>query len=350
MSSLALDYQRTEHRQPTKILTGMDSGVNGFVGTWTRFHARSDSLKKEAEAIVALESEWQSLSDRNLHDRLRDLGMQMRRHSYLEKPELYQALAGIREAAFRQVALKAFPVQLMGALALHRGSLAEMATGEGKTLTAGLAAVLAGWSGKPCHILTVNDYLVSRDMEWLRPLYRFCGVTVGNITSGMSPQDRQVQYERDVVYSTAKEVLADFLRDKLRVSELWQPTRRLIRRLLKSQSGRASGIVMRGLYTVIVDEADSILIDEAVTPLIISAQKENPILHKAVTTAFRIVKNFKLGVHYTKSIKYKEIDFTDEGLTELERACKDLPGFWRGRDRRQELIRQALVAREFFHR
>src|SRR5262249_11218730 len=188
------------------------------------------------------------------------------------------ALAAIREAADRQLGLRPFLVQLMGALALHHGCLAEMAAGEGKTLTAGLAAVLAGWTKRPCHIVTVNDYLVQRDAEWLEPLYHFCGVRVGFVTGQMDVKQRQHGYACDVTYATSKEILADFLRDRLRLSGLQEPARRLIRHLLSPRLASDDGLVMRGLHTAIVDEADSVLIDEAVTPLIISAPQKNEAL------------------------------------------------------------------------
>src|SRR5262249_8619985 len=133
------------------------------------------------------------------------------------------ALAAIREAADRQLGLRPFLVQLMGALALHHGCLAEMATGEGKTLTAGLAAVLAGWTRQPCHIITVNDYLVQRDAEWLEPFYHFCGVRVGFVAFWMGQPERAKNYGCDVTYVTSKELLADFLRDRLHFGKLQAP-------------------------------------------------------------------------------------------------------------------------------
>src|SRR6185436_14685142 len=136
-------------------------------------------------------------------------------------------------AADRCVGLRAFPVQLAGSLALNGGWLVEMATGEGKTLTAGLAGVLAGWTKRPTHLITVNDYLAARDAEWLRPVYTFCGVRVGCVTAALEPLERLKEYERDVTYTTSKELLADFLRDRLRLG-LWRdPVRRLVRRLVQ---------------------------------------------------------------------------------------------------------------------
>jgi preprotein translocase subunit SecA len=250
----------------------------------------------------------------------------------------------------RQVGLRPFPVQLAGALALHHGYLAEMATGEGKTLTAGLAAVLSGWTKRPCHIITVNDYLVRRDEEWLKPLYQFCGVSVGYVTGEMKPAERRQEYSRDVVYTTSKEALADFLRDRLQLGTLVNPTRRLLRTMLAPRSAAHDGLVMRGLDTAIVDEADSILIDEAVTPLIISTAHKNEDLREASLVASQLVAELEPGVDYELDTRYREVNLTARGAENLDRRCESYSGLWRGSDRRADLVRQALSAREFFER
>jgi len=260
------------------------------------------------------------------------------------------ALAAIREAADRRTGMRPFPVQLMGALALHRGYLAEMATGEGKTLTAGLAAILAGWTKRPCHIVTVNDYLVQRDAEWLEPLYHFCGVRVGFVAFWMGPAERVKGYGCDVTYATSKELLADFLRDRLHLGKLRQPTQRLIYRMLAPRSAALDGLVLRGLHTAIVDEADSILIDEAVTPLIISTTHKNDLLREATEMAQVVVSALQPDVDYNTNLLYKEIELTPDGIRKLGERSAHLPGLWKGHDRRLELIRRALVAREFYHR
>ena len=138
----------------------------------------------------------------------------------------------MREAADRRVGLRPFVVQLAGALALHRGHIAEMATGEGKTLTAALAGVLDGWIGLPCHVITVNDYLADRDARWMGQLYAFCDVSVACVTAEMDPAARREAYTRDVTYVTNKEIVADFLRDRLWLGSLQRVGRRQIAALL----------------------------------------------------------------------------------------------------------------------
>lgn len=297
--------------------------------------------------VDALAPRFKDLTNAQLQEKLGESRERFRRGGNGVVEALGPALAAIREAADRRLGLRAFPVQLMGAISLHRGCLTEMATGEGKTLTAGLAAVLAGWTRRPCHIITVNDYLVQRDAEWLRNLYEFAGVQVGFVTGSMPPEERQKAYQCDVTYATSKEVVADFLRDRIQLGPLRDPTRRLIRRWMSGGGGR-DGLVMRGLHTAIIDEADSVLIDEAVTPLIISMLRKNEALRSVVQTAQEIVEPFEAEVDYRIDRRYREVELTDNGKEKLDELCSALPGLWRGQSRRAELIQQALVAREFY--
>jgi preprotein translocase subunit SecA len=343
------DYRRSDYRVPPRPLAGLDSLVDGLIGKFKRSGGILDSIKREAEAVVAQEREWAVLSDAELQRRLLELRAQFRRGNETSNP-LIAALAAIREASDRKLGLRPFPVQIMGALALHRGYLLEMATGEGKTLTAGLAAVLAGWTKRPCHIITVNDYLVQRDAEWLEPLYHFCGVRVGFVVFWMGQPERVKNYGCDVTYVTSKELLADFLRDRLWLGRMQNPTRRLIRRMLTPQPEAQDGMVLRGLHTAIVDEADSVLIDEAVTPLIIATSRENQSLREAAQLARGIIDVLKPQADYRSNPRYKEIELTKTGLDKLVQEASHLPGFWKGHDRRLELVIQALVAREFYHR
>ena len=342
------EYRRTSHHLPKPLLKGLDGRVHSLVGIYQRRRAVLDQLRRDAEQVDALSPTVVNLSDHGLREKLREYRGAFRRGGRAQAQFLFPALAAIREAAHRQTGLHPFLVQLMGALALSKGYLAEMATGEGKTLTAGLAATLAGWTRRPCHIITVNDYLVQRDAAWLRPLYSFCGVGVGFVTAQLDAPDRRLGYACDVTYVTSKEVLADFLRDRLRTGDLKEPSRRLIRRLLAPPGANEDGLVLRGLHTAIVDEADSVLIDEAVTPLIISAQHQNDALREVVQVAQQIVEPFELDHDYQINQRYREVELTKAGLQKLDDRCASLPGLWRGNDRRLELVRQALLAREFY--
>jgi preprotein translocase subunit SecA len=344
------DYRRTGHFSPARPYQGLDAAVNRMFGVYHRRATVREELEKEALAIDAQAGEWKELSAHQLQVKLLEFREGFRRGGRHSEDLLIPAMAAVREAADRQTGLRPYVVQIVGALALHKGFLAEMATGEGKTLTAGLAGVLAGWTKRPCHVITVNDYLVARDAEWLTRLYHFCGVTVGTVTAPMSIPERQRGYSADVTYVTSKELLADFLRDRIRLTGLIDPTRRLIWRMRTPRSSENDGLVLRGLHTAIVDEADSVLIDEAVTPLIISAPRKNETLQDAARMAQGIVAALEPELDYRLDLRYREIELTAEGLQKIDSQCMSLPGLWHGKDRRMELIKQALVAREFFLR
>lgn len=344
-------YRRVGFRSPPKLLKGLDARVNAVFGRFERRGGILNRLRDQAEQVDAQTPDCVSLDDFHLHERLMSFRERFRRGGKDVPALLVPALAAIREAADRKLGLRPFNVQLMGTLALQRGCLAEMATGEGKTLTAGLAAVLAGWTRRPCHIVTVNDYLVERDAEWMRPLYTFCGVRAGWVTAQMDAAARRKGYEADVTYVTSKELLADFLRDRLRLGSLTNPSRRLVQKLRQPRAGAVDdGLVMRGLHTAIVDEADSVLIDEAVTPLIISSLQKDQLLAEAVTIARRVTDALEADVDYQLNLRYREIELTSVGRAKLDALCRELPGIWRGAERREELVRQALTAREFFLR
>ena len=342
-------YRRTWHRKPEKLLKGLDAMVHGGIGRFRRRGSSFTKIRQDAEKVDAMASEWSDLNDHKLHESLLEFREEFRRGGKRADAVLLPALAAVREASERQLGLRPFTVQLMGALALNEGYLAEMATGEGKTLTAGIAAVLAGWTKRPVHVITVNDYLVKRDPKWLGQLYKFCGVKVGFVTGEMSPEERRQGYDCDVTYATSKEVLADFLRDRLQLGPVQEPARQLILRMLRPHTQAQRNVVMRGLHTAIVDEADSVLIDEAVTPLIISAPRENEALKNVVRIADKIAQPLKLGDHYKVNLQYREAELNSEGKRLIEENCSQLPGFWKSVERREELVRQALVAREFYH-
>lgn len=347
MTSIAVEYRQCRVIRPKDAPSGLDGVVDGMIGRYRRRGGLVKDFWCEAQAIDAQQEDWKFLSDAALKRRLLEFRDRFRRQAPGAEECVPAALAAIREAADRTLALRPFPVQLMGALVLHRGCLAEMATGEGKTLTAALAAVLAGWSGRPCHVVTVNDYLAQRDARRLQPFYSFCGVSVGCVLGIMSPEDRAHGYAQNVTYTTSKEVVADFLRDRLRLDDRHRSFRRLLRRQL-APHGAADGLVMRGLDTVIVDEADSVLVDEAVTPLIISSSSENAALQEMYRTVWSIVSQLQGGRDYLVDVRYKEVSLLPAGREQVDRGAEALPGRWRGASRPIELVEQALTAREFF--
>jgi preprotein translocase subunit SecA len=342
------EYRLSEIAVPAKITSGLDALVDRAVGKLRQRPSVLRSLRAEAEAIDALAPGFRAMSDAALRARLAECREWFRRRGKDGEGRLGEAFAAIREAAERKLGLRPFVVQLMGALALRRAYLVEMATGEGKTLTAALAAVVGGWTRQPCHIVTVNDYLAQRDAEWLSPLYEFCGVSAGYIIGPMSLRDRARGYEQDVTYTTSKEVTADFLRDRLRLGQLHQPSRRMILRLAQPGNVGREGLVMRGLHTAIIDEADSVLIDEAVTPLIISGLEGGMASDQAYKLAWAFAQSLEPGLDYQVNLRYHDVELLPTGRAKVEGRTIDLPEIWQGPAHRAELIKQALTARELF--
>ena len=227
-----------------------------------------------ANQIDSRSSEWDGLDDEELKRHSRELGWKAKSGVPLKKL-LPEAFGLAREAARRTTGMTPFPVQLMGGMAMFEGGIAEMQTGEGKTLTAVLSAYLRALTGKGCHIVTVNDYLAGRDAEEMGPIYQALGLTVGCIQTPMETDERRVAYSCDITYGTAKEMGFDFLRDQLRKGI----ARGAIDRsgLLETEPGSApaEAAAQRGHHFALIDEADSVLIDEARTPLIIGMTQPN---------------------------------------------------------------------------
>ena len=210
---------------------------------------------------------------------------------------LPEAFATVREACYRTLGMRHFDVQLIGGVVLHEGCIAEMKTGEGKTLVAPLAAYLNAITGKGVHIVTVNDYLARRDAEWMGKIYQFLGLSVGSIIHGMDDQERKAAYNSDIIYGTNNEFGFDYLRDNMKFDR--------------------ESLVQRELHFAIVDEVDSILIDEARTPLIISGPAEKSThLYYQVNS---IIPSLEAEVDYTVDEKAKSAALTEEGVAKTER-------------------------------
>ncbi|MFK7767975.1 MAG: helicase-related protein [Mariniblastus sp.] len=237
------------------------------------------------------------------------------------------AFSLVREAGRRAINMRHYPVQLLGGVAMHYGSIAVMQTGEGKTLTATLPMYLASLTGKGAHLATANDYLASRDAELMRPIYELLGLTVGVVQSDSSRADRAASYACDVTYSTAKEVGFDFLRDRLFKRRMQLGDAGLIAGLVEDGSDSSSlngeSAVQRGLNFMLVDEADSILIDEARTPLIVSSVPDEVAKAKVqlYQWSFSACKKFVDTVHFEIDPKSRKVTLTVEG----RRHCRKLP-------------------------
>ena len=220
----------------------------------TRSQREIKHIQPLVDKILALEEEYRALPDAQLQGKTAQFKQRLAGGETLDDL-LPEAFAAIREAAWRVLGMKPYPVQLIGGIVLHQGRIAEMKTGEGKTLVAILPCYLNALSGKGVHVVTVNDYLAKRDSEWMGKVYRYMGLSVGLIIPGMDSDQRRASYAADITYCTNNELGFDYLRDNMALYK--------------------SDLVQRGHNFAIVDEVDSILIDEARTPLIISGKGED---------------------------------------------------------------------------
>lgn len=252
-------------------------------------------LQKIAEEVLALEPEMADLTDEELKAKTDEFKERIANGETVDDL-LYEAFAVAREASYRVLGQKHYLVQVMGGAALHFGGVAEMRTGEGKTLTCVLPAYLNALEGKGVHVVTVNDYLAKRDAEWMGRVHRFLGLKVGVILSNMTPEERKTAYDADITYGTNNELGFDYLRDNM-VHSL-------------------SELVQRGHHYAIVDEVDSILIDEARTPLIISGPADGP--SQLYTTFAALAPRMREGIHYEVDHRKRTVGVKEEGVEFVE--------------------------------
>ena len=253
-------------------------------------------MRKTVEIINSLEPQFQALAPEDFPAKTEEFRQRLKNGETLNDI-LPEAFALVREASRRTLGMRHFDVQLIGGITLHEGRIAEMKTGEGKTLVATLPAYLNALEGKGVHIVTVNDYLASRDASWMGPIYEYCGMSVGLIVHGLNYMERKQAYACDITYGTNNEFGFDYLRDNMVV--------------------RAENMVQRDLHYAIIDEVDSILIDEARTPLIISGEGDKP-----TDLYYRIAKfvpRLEKDVDYKVDEKAHVVTLTEEGVRKVER-------------------------------
>ncbi|MCI5222624.1 MAG: preprotein translocase subunit SecA, partial [Candidatus Electrothrix sp. AR4] len=284
-------------------------------------------LRKVVEQINGLEYTVEPLSDIQLQEKTTEFKQRYADGESLDDL-LPEAFAVCREAAKRVLGERHYDVQLIGGIVLHQGRIAEMKTGEGKTLTSTVAVYLNALSGKGVHVVTVNDYLASRDVEWMGKLYHFLGLTTGAIVHDMDDATRREAYAADVTYGTNNEFGFDYLRDNMKFD--------------------TADFCQRAFNFAIVDEVDSILIDEARTPLIISGPADmSTDMYRKVD---RIMKNFKEDEHYTKDEKARQVLLNDEGVI-LGEELLDVDNLYDPSNINQlHHVNQALKAHVLFQR
>ena len=284
-------------------------------------------LRPIVEAINAFEPQVKALDDEAMRARVAELRQEVAAGKTLDEilPEVF---AIVREASVRSLGMRHYDVQLIGGATLHQGKIAEMKTGEGKTLVATLPVVLNALSGKGVHLITVNDYLARRDAAWMGKLYSFLGLSVGVILHGLTDEERQVAYGADITYGTNNEFGFDYLRDNMKFYQ--------------------EQLVQRPLNFAIVDEVDSILIDEARTPLIISGHAEDSSVLYARVNA--LIPMLHRETHFTVDEKARTVLLTDEGVARMEDVLKVENLFDAANITLQHHVLQALKAHHIFQR
>ena len=290
----------------------------------------------------------QTLNDANLSARFQVCCHSLRQRGMVDQA-LAQSMAVVREASRRSLGLRPHDVQIIGAWALLQGWVAEMATGEGKTLVAALSASVAASTGGAVHVVTVNDYLAERDARQNAPLFDFLGLRVGVIKADMQADQRRIQYTRDVVYVSNKELVFDYLKDRIATRGVLGAHLKL--NLLARMPGTDSPqppVLLRGLHVAIVDEADSVLIDEARTPLIISETQPDEIGPTLYNQALDFGRRMQRGIHFDVAPD-RQLWLNPRAETDLAQWSQGLDGVWTSAIWRKELIQKALTALHCFY-
>ena len=331
-------YPQRKDRLGSKLDRWLGRGL-GRLGLWLSPLRRwglkifADKVVQEACALGDLDDDALRLRIAALRGKLSSQG--------LTRDNVARCFALVCEVSQRTLQKRHYPVQLMGGYALLRGGLAEMATGEGKTLTATLPAITVALAGLPVHIVTVNEYLARRDAQTLAPLYGFFGLSVGWIEPEQDPAQRQLSYASNITYCVNKDLVFDYLRDRL-AAPGDSAGQRALRRFLDGHGG-AGRELLRGLFFAIVDEADSIFVDEARTPLIISSERGADAAQAQYPLALQIARQLPADC-YTLFERERNVRLTPAGQQAVEQAAQGLDGHWRFRKAREELIAQALAA------
>jgi preprotein translocase subunit SecA len=361
--ALARPFNR---RQPPK-------GADAF-GEWTRAVAlrrkAGATLRREAARVLDRAAELARFSEAALDESIPDAAARVR-IARDDPAAIREAYAHAHEVIRREIGLSLYPEQVMGALEMARGRCVEMATGEGKTVTAILPAALEGWTGRGAHVVTVNDYLARRDAKITSSAYQRLGLTVGVLQGSTLPHQRRRAYACAITYGADKEFIFDFLRDRL-ISPLQPRLSSLLLDQLAADGSPAAGanggrpidptkpnegwsrlVVQRELHAAIVDEADSVLIDEGITPAIIGQDlppeaTEQRFAH--YRTAAKIAPTLARGRDYTVDHRLHRTTLTEAGRKRLAEHAASLPPFWAGPRRREEVICQALTAHELYKR
>ncbi len=283
----------------------------------------------------------QAQLDQQLHQLRANFSMQG-----LTEPLITESFALVKVACQRHLGVAPYDTQLLAARIMFDGHLAEMATGEGKTLATAISASVAALTGSPVHVITANDYLVRRDAEQLRPLYQALGLSVGTIIQANDSHTRKQAYEKSITYVTAKELVFDYLRDKTIAVEETP----LLHQHLAKLSGQRSKRLLRGLNVAMIDEADSILLDEARVPLILSrsVHQQDQLAYHSI--AMELASRLSMDQDFVINSQQFNVSLTPQGSQKIDVFCVNLDQLWHNRMHRENTICQALAAQYLYHK
>ena len=330
-------------------LTGFEQAVAPF---FERFRRKFSRNRFELSRIVSQIDRHDDFLKQCTEEALTLTILQLREklvRQGLTEELIAEAFATIRETAGRTLGKRHFDVQLFGGWIMIHGMLAEMATGEGKTLTATLPACTAALAGIPVHVITANDYLASRDAEILQPLYRRLSLAGGAVIDGMDKEQRQKAYQNPIVHTTNKQIAFDYLRDRLEIGEDTGQLKFQCRQIQHEiEGGRPSPLLLKGLCFALVDEADSVLIDEAITPLIITRTREGEEGPGVYSDALYLASLLMINDDYIVDFKAQRIEFTQQGEDKLAEKITILPKLWRNKRKRELWVKKALTAEIFY--
>ena len=305
-------------------------------------------IERFVAAVGQLEAQHAALGRVALRERAAALRAELSLHGLSEALQV-QAFALVRAVALQQLGVRAFDTQLVAARLMLDNRLAEMATGEGKTLAAAICAACAALAGIPVHVVTVNDYLVARDAQWLEPLYTALGLRVGYVVAAHDPVARRAAYSCDITYCTAKELVFDYLRDRSVRAPRQSGLQQYAARLDPAAQARPPTL-LRGLCMAVIDEADSVLIDEARVPLILSRSVANIGERDYHVRALELARQLRPGVECVLEAPQRSVRLSDSGIDALEALCVGLPPVWHNRTHREETVCLALAALHLYRR
>lgn len=321
--------------------------VHECVGWFKKHFSKRKQFHQLVQQINNCSNEYRALGVGGLRDEINELRFAIVQEG-LTQANVKQSFALSRELSDRILGKRHYESQLIGGLLLLQGQVAEMETGEGKTLTATLPAIAMALAGVPVHVISVNDYLTERDAQNMRPLYEAAGLRVACVIHGLTPEERRKAYQADITYVTNKELVFDYLRDRLTIGERVDASL-LQAEYLHSNEHRSKKILLRGLHFGIVDEADSILIDEARTPLIISGSEGNDEKEQFLEQALTVARELQEEDDYRIDRAGRRLRLTDKGKKEIGIKIEQYGPLWNGLVRREATIQQALTALHFYH-